>query len=45
MDTQSLLEFETMLIAGEIVPSEIEMIERQLKRMRDLQDVCLAEVC
>ena len=45
MGTQELLEFETRLLEGDTVPAEVEMIERQMKRMRDLQDVCLAEVC
>ncbi len=45
MGTQELLEFETRLLEGDTVPAEVEMIERQIKRMRDLQYVCLAEVC
>jgi hypothetical protein len=44
MGTQELLEFETMLLEGDTVPAEVEMIERQLQRIKNLQDVCLAEV-
>ena len=43
MGTQELLEFETRLLEGDTVPAEVEMIERQLQRIKNLQDVCLAE--
>ena len=44
MGTQELLEFEIRLLEGDTVPAEVEMIERQLQRIKNLQDVCLVEV-